>query len=174
MKTSKDIFELLDKEFPEKTTISEEPDSEPLFIVNAYAINQICLWLRDANTLEFDTLMCLSGADEADGTKITQEEGQETVVGGNLSVYYHLYSIKYKHKITIKVIVPKSEPITESVESVWKCADWHEREAFDMFGIVFLNHPDLRRILMPDDWEGYPLRKDYVNPEFYQGIKIPY
>ena len=74
----------------------------------------------------------------------------------------------------MKVSALRENPEVESVESVWKCADWHEREAYDMYGFKFLNHPDLIRILMPYDWEGYPLRKDYKNPEFYQGMKVPY
>ena len=79
-----------------------------------------------------------------------------------------------KHKITLKVSTEKENPEVESVDEIWKASTWHEREAYDMYGIIFLNHPDLRRILLPDDWDGYPLRKDYENPEFYDGMKIPY
>jgi len=72
------------------------------------------------------------------------------------------------------VRVPKDNPHVPSVESVWKTANWHEREAYDLIGVVFDGHPDLRRILLPDDWEGHPLRKDYKVPEFYNGMKVPY
>ena len=65
-------------------------------------------------------------------------------------------------------------PQVPSVSSIWKTADWHEREAFDLVGIEFTNHPDLRRILLPSDWEGYPLRKDYKEQEEYHGIKVKY
>jgi NADH-quinone oxidoreductase subunit C len=84
--------------------------------------------------------------------------------------------MKLNHKVNLKVSVPIEKPEVESVESIWKCADWHEREAYDMFGLIFLNHPNLIRILMPYDWEegSYPLRKDFKTPEFYNGMKIPY
>jgi len=85
-----------------------------------------------------------------------------------------LDSFSLKHKITLKTSTNRDVPEVESVTNIWYSANWHEREAFDMFGINFLNHPDLRRILMPYDWEGFPLRKDYENPEFYEGMKIPY
>jgi NADH-quinone oxidoreductase subunit C len=101
--------------------------------------------------------------------------GVDEIKDGLLSVYYHLESTKLKHKITLKVSTDRNNPEVPSVIEVWKGADWHEREAYDMFGIIFLNHPDLRRILMPYDWDaGFPLRKDYENPEFYQGMKVPY
>jgi NADH-quinone oxidoreductase subunit C len=119
--------------------------------------------------------MVLSGVDDANGTKIKDEDGVDVISGGSLSVYYHLHSTYLKHKITLKVSTQRDNPQVESVYNIWRTSDWHEREAFDMFGIIFLNHPDLRRILMPYDWEaGYPLRKDYKNPEFYQGMKVPY
>jgi NADH-quinone oxidoreductase subunit C len=74
---------------------------------------------------------------------------------------YHLLSIERRERLRLKVRVPGSEPVVPSVTPVWPTANWHEREIFDLFGIRFQGHPDLRRILMPEEWEGYPLRKDY-------------
>lgn len=76
-------------------------------------------------------------------------------------VVYNFYSLKHKHGIRIKALIPGKDPSIDSVVQIWRGANWHEREASDMFGIIFNGHPDLRRILMPEDWEGYPLRKDY-------------
>ena len=76
-------------------------------------------------------------------------------------VVYHLHSVERNHRVRLKCRVRGEDPVIESVASVWRSANWYEREVFDLFGIHFLNHPDLRRIMMPDDWEGYPLRKDY-------------
>jgi len=76
-------------------------------------------------------------------------------------VVYHLHSIERNQRVRLKCRVRGEDPVIESVTGVWRSADWYEREVFDLFGIRFLNHPDLRRILMPDDWEGHPLRKDY-------------
>jgi NADH-quinone oxidoreductase subunit C len=176
MKNSEEIFEILKSQFGDSIiSIDKETPTEPIISVDPLQIHKVGAFLRDNEDLKFDSLMCLSGVDDANGTKVKGEDGTETIQGGTLSVYYHLHSIDLKHKITIKVSAPREDANVESVENVWKCADWHEREAFDMVGIKFLNHPDLRRILMPYDWEaGYPLRKDYKNPEFYQGMKVPY
>ncbi|SPE37469.1 NADH dehydrogenase I chain C [Candidatus Sulfopaludibacter sp. SbA6] len=76
-------------------------------------------------------------------------------------VVYHLHSIQRNERMRLKCRVRGEDPVIESVTSVWRSANWYEREVFDLFGIRFMNHPDLRRILMPDDWEGHPLRKDY-------------
>lgn len=76
-------------------------------------------------------------------------------------VVYQLYSIQYRHMIRLKAQVPENDCSIQSVTPIWTGADWHEREVYDMFGIIFEGHPDLRRILMPEDWEGFPLRKDY-------------
>ena len=75
-------------------------------------------------------------------------------------VVYHLYSVPFAKRVRLKVWLSEDEEV-ESVYSVWPAANWYEREVYDMFGIKFANHPDLRRILLPEDWEGYPLRKDY-------------
>ena len=87
---------------------------------------------------------------------------------------YQLYSYPHEHAITIVVVLDRLEAQLPSLTSIWKAADWHEREVFDMFGIIFNNHPDLRRILMPADWKGFPLRKDYKPQEYYHDIKVNY
>src|SRR5687767_6185507 len=112
-------------------------------------------------TTYFDMLSCITGIDN--GAQVATME-----------VVYNLYSIPFNHHLMIKVMLPRENPEIESVSQIWKTANWHEREIFDMYGINFKNHPDLRRILMPADWEGYPLRKDYKHQEYYRNIKIEY
>ena len=131
---------------------------DPFIKIQPEKIKEVSLFVRENEQLRFDFLMCLSGLD----------------LKGTLGVTYNLYSMVHRHKMTLKVEVPTEIPDVPSVESVWKTANWHEREAFDMYGIRFTGHPDLRRMLLPDDWEGYPLRKDYEVPEFYNGMKVPY
>ena len=116
-------------------------------------------FLHDETDLQFNFLMCLSGVDYGKGM---------------LGIVYHLFSMTKRHKMTIKVDLPSDKPVVPSVVPVWPSANWHEREAYDMFGIMFTGHPDLRRILLPDDYPGHPLRKDFKVPEFYQGMKVPY
>ncbi|HXK03107.1 MAG TPA: NADH-quinone oxidoreductase subunit C [Verrucomicrobiae bacterium] len=76
-------------------------------------------------------------------------------------VVYHLHSVERNQRVRLKCRLHGEDPVIESVTSVWRGADWYEREVFDLFGIRFLNHPNLRRIMLPDEWEGHPLRKDY-------------
>ena len=106
-------------------------------------------------------LSCVTGLDNGPQTN-------------TMEVIYNLYSIPYNLHLMLKVVLPREQLEIDSVASVWRTADWLEREVFDMYGIHFTNHPDLRRILMPADWEGYPLRKDYQNPQYYRDIKIEY
>lgn len=176
MKTAEEIFEILKDQFGDSIfEMDSETPTEPIINCDPIKIHEIGDFLRTQDELLFDSLMNLSGVDDANGEKTTEEDGSESISGGTLSVYYHLDSTKLTHKITLRVSTSREKPEVETVENVWKCADWHEREAYDMFGIIFLNHPDLRRILMPYDWDaGYPLRKDYKNPEFYEGMKVPY
>jgi len=176
MKTAEEIFNLLKAKFGDSIIELKSDKPVDLFIlVNPLEVDKICLYLREEKDLQFDSLMNLSGVDDANGEKVKDEKGLETIQGGTLSVYYHLESTSLKHKLTLKVSTSREKPEVVTVTESWKSADWHEREAYDMYGIIFINHPDLRRILMPYDWEfGYPLRKDYKNPEFYQGMKVPY
>jgi len=89
-----------------------------------------------------------------------------------IEVVYHLFSSQHRHELLLKVRVPRDDPRVESVTSIWRGADWHEREAYDLLGIVFEGHPNLRRIMMTDDWVGHPLRKDYIyeDPEWLKGL----
>ncbi len=176
MKTPEEIFEILKEKFGDSVLAMEsELPVDKIIAVDPLKIDEIALFLRDADNLRFDALMNLSGVDDANGERVKTEDGLEEIQGGTLSVYYHLHSTSLKHKITIKVAVQRENPEVKTVVYVWRSANWHEREAFDMFGIKFLNHPDLTRILMPYDWpDVYPLRKDYKSPEFYHGMKIPY
>ena len=176
MKTAEEIFNQLKEKFSSSfIELKTDKPVESFIIVNPLEVDKICSFLKDEKDLQFDSIMNLSGVDNANGTKEKDENGLETIKGGTLSVYYHIESTNLKHKLTLKTSADREKPEVVSVTEVWKGADWHEREAYDMYGIIFLNHPDLRRILMPYDWEfGYPLRKDYKNPEFYQGMKVPY
>lgn len=171
-----ELFDILKQQFGEAVIeIDSDTPTEQIISCNPLKIHEISDYLRTDKHLLFDSLMNLSGVDDANGEKIVAEDESVTIEGGTLSVYYHLDSTSQNHKITLKVSAPRGNPEVESVENIWKCADWHEREAYDMFGIKFLNHPNLIRILMPYDWDaGYPLRKDYKNPEYYQGMKVPY
>jgi NADH-quinone oxidoreductase subunit C len=117
-------------------------------VVRRERIVEICRYLYDSDDLRMDYLSDLCGVD------YPEREFRFEVV-------YNLFSIKHRHRIRLKALVPENDASIESVVSIWIGANWHERETCDMYGIVFKGHPDLRRILMPDDWEGYPQRKDY-------------
>ena len=160
-----EIKELLTSKFGPEIIIKEETSGlQPALVIQPAKITEVCLELRDNEKTYFDLLECLSGIDYGI---------EENMFG----VVYNLASIPYKTQLTLKVIKYHDRsreqlPSFPTVSSIWHTAEWHEREAFDLLGIQFENHPDLRRILLPDDWEGYPLRKDYKAQEYYKGIKV--
>ena len=155
-----EIIEKLREQFREAILDAKvEGVLNPFVKVSPASMLDVAIYVRSHPKLDFDFMMCLSGVDYGKGT---------------LGVVYHLASMTHRHKITIKVEAPKDNAVVPSVDSIWQAANWHEREAFDLYGITFTGHPDLRRILLPEDWEGHPLRKDYKVPEFYQGMKVPY
>ena len=157
--TAQEIHDLLKSQFGDALLEAKiENVLDPFIKIQPEKILEVSLFAKSDERLQFDYLSCLSGVDYK----------------GKLGVVYHLYSMTHKHKIVLKVEVPTDAPNVPSVESIWKTANWHEREAFDLLGIHFVGHPDQRRILLPDDWEGHPLRKDYQTPEFYNGMKVPY
>lgn len=130
-------------------------------IVDKAKLTEVLQTLQQNTSTYFDMLSCITGIDN----------GPQA---GTMEVVYNLYSIPYNLHLMVKVIIPRENPVIDTVTHIWKSADWMEREVFDMYGIIFTNHPDLRRILMPADWEGYPLRKDYKHQEYYRDIKIEY
>ncbi|MFH0989117.1 MAG: NADH-quinone oxidoreductase subunit C [bacterium] len=157
--TAQEILTVLKEQFGEAILESRLDVLQPWIKIAPAKLKKVGFFLRDTASMQFDFLMSLSGIDYNNG---------------KLGVVYHLSSIPFKHKIVLKAECTKDDPHVQTVSEVWATANWHEREAFDLFGIVFDEHPDLRRILLPYDWEGYPLRKDYKTPEFYNGMKVPY
>lgn len=129
--------------------------------VHADNLLDVCRLLNENESTYFDMLSCITAIDN-------------NVQVNTFELAYSLYSIPFNTHLTIKITIPRDKPEVESLSAIWKTANWHEREAFDMFGIYFKNHPDLRRILMPADWEGHPLRKDYKHQEYYRNIKVEY
>jgi NADH-quinone oxidoreductase subunit C len=138
----------IQKKLPEAVLATGSFRNENTLQIRPEDILAVCRLLRDEPGLEFDFLVDLCGADH-----LPREPRFEVI--------YHLRSLKTRELLRLKVSLPGPEPRIASVFSVWKAADWMEREAFDLFGIVFEGHPDLRRILLTPEWDGYPLRKDY-------------
>ncbi len=169
--TEKEIFEKLKEKFSDEIIELSEEIIQPYVYVKSGSIEKICTFLRDNDDLNFDWLNNLSAVHYP--AKEVPEDSEEKPVD-ELEVVYHLYSMKHRHNLVLKTRVSINNTKVPSVAMIWRTADWHERETYDLLGIEFTDHPDLRRILLPDDWEGYPLRKDYVTPEYYDGLKIPY
>ena len=180
------IYQLLTEQFGEAMLGWSEDGPEPSASVAPARIADVARFLREDPRLDFTLLMCLSGVDwdgldEAGKGKsvailgYTQEGVPETsdrVAEGDFGVVYHLYSYSHEHKFTLQLRVPRTEAEVPSVADIWPTGAWHEREAYDLVGIRFAGHPDLRRILLEDGWEGHPLRKDYQMPALWQEVPM--
>lgn len=140
---------------------TDELASPKAIRINAGDLLAVCHALYKNPEVYFDMLSCVTGIDN----------GPQT---GTMEIAYNLYSIPFDLHLMLKITIPRDDAKVESVSGIWRTADWHEREIFDMFGVHFNNHPDLRRILMPADWEGHPLRKDYKQQAYYRNIKLDY
>ncbi len=156
---AQEIFDKLKEQFADAIIeLKADAPSDPIIMVDVAKLFDIAQYMRDKNELNFDYLVDLVALD----------------LGENLGAVYVFYSMNLKHRIALKVIVPKDNPKLPTLENLWRTADWLEREAWDLMGIEFEGHHNLIRILNPYDWEGHPLRKDYVTPEVYHGMKVPY
>lgn len=172
---SQNLLDRLKKQFGDKITGSNATNLDPWVEVAPSSIVEVCTYLRDQKDLQFNFLNCISGVDyfEGDPKKAAKVEWKP-----HTEVVYHLWSLTHKHSLVLKVILPRWKddvvgeiPEVPSVAGVWATADWHEREVYDLSGIRFLGHPNLVRILCPEDWVGHPLRKDYEMPLEYHGIR---
>jgi NADH-quinone oxidoreductase subunit C len=157
---SRAIHEKLVARFGDRITGADLEAASPFAVVATGAIAEVAAWCKAEPDLAFDNLMCLSGVDypKADPPR--------------MEVVYHLLSYTHHHTFALKVHVGRENPSVPTVEGVWGVANFHERECWDMFGIAFAGHSDLRRILLPDDWEGFPLRKDWQDPDYYNGLHV--
>jgi len=155
------ISSLIQKEFPEAILGLRENTTPACLEIKTDTIHALGAWIRTEPKLYMDQLSCLSGLDN----------GPEA---GTMEVVYTLYSIPHDVHLQLACVLSRDKPEISTVSDIWRTADWHEREAYDFFGIQFIGHPDLRRILLPEDWEGHPLRKDYAHQEKYHGITVKY
>lgn len=170
-----EIVALLEERFGTSIVQKKLDAIDPWVAIDPARLVEFSLFLRDEPRLKFDLLNCISGVDylETDAKKVAKA-GFEP----HTEVVYHLSSFTYRNRFTFKVLLPRWKdnqegklPEIPSVASVWMTADWHEREVYDLSGVYFTNHPDLMRILLAEDWEGHPLRKDYEFPLEYHGIR---
>jgi NADH-quinone oxidoreductase subunit C len=169
------FLDQLKQKFGETIRGANFENIDPWIEIAPEGLVEVCTYLRDEPSLRFNFLNCISGVDYLHtDPKKAAKAGWEP----HLEVVYHLWSLQHKHSIVLKVMLPRWKdgvegqlPEVPSVADVWRTADWHEREVYDLVGVRFTGHPLLRRILCPEDWEGYPLRKDYEMPLEYHGIR---
>jgi len=147
--TPSPLVTALQREHPEWITEVREVFGEVTAIVRREHIQAVCSHLKTSPEARFDFLADLCGVDRG-----PEEEPR-------FEVNYHLFSTTIHHRLRLKVLLTEDDLHVLTVTNVWRTANWHERETFDLFGVIFDGHPDLRRILLPDDWQGYALRKDF-------------
>lgn len=143
---------MIEEKFSGQVTGTSTHAGQVSVMVKKDMIRDICLYLRDESSLKMDHLADLTAVD------FSKYPGDS---GPRFEVVYNFISTVHRHRIRVKVRVPEEDARIDSVASIWQTANWHERETYDLMGIKFNGHPDLRRVLLPEDWEGHPLRKEY-------------
>jgi len=153
---STDIRARLAAKFGERIGELAPAKMDPFLVIQPGDVVEFCRYLKDDPEMAFDCLMNLSAIDWPKKNQI--------------EVVYHLWSYSKRHAFILKTSLPRDNPEIASLDSVWRAADWLEREQYDLLGVVFTGHPDLRRIMLPDDWIGHPLRKDYKEQPQWHNI----
>ena len=157
------IAESIKSRFPDEVVGIVSHQGQVGVLLKPGKIVAILSWLKDAEEMCMDHLRGLCGVDNSQ---------RETGFPERFEVMYQLYSTELRHGIRLRVLLPEGNAHVDSVVPLWAGADWLERETYDMFGIQFDGHPNMTRVLMPEDWEGYPLLKDYPlrGPVEWQGL----
>jgi len=151
-----DMVSMLKEKFPSIEMSEFQTEfGPPSLQLPCETIDTVCAFLKDDERLHFDSLMNMTGVDYPPDF---------------IAVIYHLHSMTHRHKLTLRIMTPRENGQVPSVVSLWGLANWFEREIFDLLGIKFAGHPDLRRLLLPQDWVGHPLRKDYQEQPEYNGM----
>jgi len=172
-----EIYEQIKKNTKAVVYFQEEEGPTPSIYVRSDYLLEVMNYLKNDDQLFFESLMSQTGFHETENSKLfwhlyfdvnIEEDGEHS--HEELRLFWHLYSYRQGHRVVIESSVPIGKPEIASVASIWKGADWLERETYDLLGVKFIGHPDLRRIMLPPDWEGFPLRKDYISPLSYQTI----
>ena len=159
--TTQEIKTVLESEIGD-LEITERENSRPeALVVPVNRLKEVMKFLHQDPRCYFDMLSCVTGVDLGEAAN-------------EMEMIYHLTAIPKEMSLAIVVVLDRELPTVPTVTDIWRTADWHEREAYDLLGIRFEGHPDLRRILLPNDWEGHPLRKDYEEQEYYHGMKVEY
>lgn len=153
------LVDIVKRIAPEATT--DEKSSPQAVLVPSQDLIKVCTGLHQNPETYFDMLSCITGIDNG-------------VQANTMEVVYNLYSVPFNIHLMLKVLLARENPVIDSVTPIWRTANWHERETFEMLGIKFTGHPDLRRLLLPADWDGFPLRKDYHHQEYYRNVKVEY
>ena len=149
----------LREQFGEEAIRDREINGQLIVSVDRERLLEVCAFLRDDPALRFDHLADVTGVDYLTYNPEGGPLGEPRPM--RFDVVYHLYSIQKNHRLRLKVLLAEDDARVPSLVPLWPSANWGERETFDMYGIVFEGHPNLTRILTPDDWQGHPLRKDY-------------
>jgi NADH-quinone oxidoreductase subunit C len=153
-----EMIEILQQHHGDAITLAVADGLHPHVVVPAERLKTLAIFLKTDNRLRFDLLRCISAVDWP--------------AKNSLELSYELLSTRRSHSFAVKVVLDRADPRVESLVEVWPAAEWHEREAYDLMGVLFTHHPDPRRILLPEDWVGHPLRKDYEYPVEYKGLKL--
>jgi NADH-quinone oxidoreductase subunit C len=159
---SREVLEKLQAHFGDAVLSTHAHRGDETALIAADKLRDVCLWLRDTPELDFDMLTDLTAVDYL-------EQGHDP----RYEMVYHFYSVDHKHRVRIKVGVQEDSPEVDTISDLWGNANWCEREVWDLYGIKFRDHPDLRRILLYEEFEGHPLRKDYPKTKRQPLIRRP-